>query len=570
MKKVSFRVRNFEKEQFLTYNIDNEADLDEDVLDYLEDEEPDGIVPIIFDDENDDYDTFSYDVTDKIHLLELSNQEINAEMVLMVMRGIVLSLSNMAEYRIPLSYLVLHKNYIYIDSDYKVEFICIPLEDMQEEVDVAGFLRGFLASLRFDSSENGDYVAKLLTYINNSAVFSLHSLLTLVEELMDDYGIDIPEDTENGIYVDYQEVDENAETDTREESDEPDDQDESDEPEEAEEVEPEDVIGQTSILTQDDQQEPEVEEPEQEEVKDIQKADEKEDQDESDEDTGDLKEASEDLEETSEEADSLEEAQDEEEDVAQEEQDEEPVSQMMEEEPEDVIDKIKQQVLEEKTETMDSEESPEKEDEEHAEKKKSGFKTKEPSGGVVIYDELDEFLAEKEKEEMAALKEDSGIKMKKNIKVSRASIVKNTQGELKAADDTENTSQEESKEEETSGSILSQTIGATGILKGPGAVPKANPYLVRVNTEERIMITKQTFKIGKASMGVDYTVKGNGAVSRVHAIILNRDDVYYIKDNKSTNHTYVNGRILDEGDEELLTHDSRIMLGDEEFVFKLR
>ncbi len=565
MKKVSFRVRNFEKEQFLTYNIDNEADLDEDVLDYLEDEEPDGIVPIIFDDENDDYDTFSYDVTDKIHLLELSNQEINAEMVLMVMRGLVLSLSNMAEYRIPLSYLVLHKNYIYIDSDYKVEFICIPLEDMQEEVDVAGFLRGFLAGLRFDSSENGDYVAKLLTYINNSAIFSLHSLLTLVEELMDDYGIDIPEDTENGIYVDYQEVNENAETDTQEELD---------EPEEDEDAEPEDVIGQTTILTQDIQQEPEAEEAEQEETEDIQEPDEREGQDESDEEAEDLKEASENLEETSEEADALEEAQDEEEDVVQEAQDKESASQMMDKEPEDVIDQIKQQVLEEKAETKDSEESPEKEAEEAskepAEKKKTSFKTKEPSGGVVIYDELDEFLAEKEKEEMAALKEDSGIKMKKNIKVSRASIVKNTQDELKAADDTGDTSQEESKEEETSGSILSQTIGATGILKGPGAVPKANPYLVRVNTEERIMITKQTFKIGKASMGVDYTVKGNGAVSRVHAIISNRDDVYYIKDNKSTNHTYVNGRILDEGDEELLTHDSRIMLGDEEFVFKLR
>ena len=125
MKKVSFRVRNFDKEQFLTYNIDNEADLDDEVLDFLEEEEPEGIVPVIFDDQEEEFDTFSYDITDKIHLTELSNQEINAEMVLLVMRGIVISLTNMAEYRVPLSYLVLHRNYIYIDSDYKVEFICI-------------------------------------------------------------------------------------------------------------------------------------------------------------------------------------------------------------------------------------------------------------------------------------------------------------------------------------------------------------------------------------------------------------------------------------------------------------
>ena len=48
MKKISFRVRNFESEQFLTFNIDNDAELDEDILDYLEEEEPEGIVPVIF------------------------------------------------------------------------------------------------------------------------------------------------------------------------------------------------------------------------------------------------------------------------------------------------------------------------------------------------------------------------------------------------------------------------------------------------------------------------------------------------------------------------------------------
>lgn len=126
-------------------------------------------------------------------------------------------------------------------------------------------------------------------------------------------------------------------------------------------------------------------------------------------------------------------------------------------------------------------------------------------------------------------------------------------------------------EEVVSNSILSQTIsGATGLLRGNVNVPKVNPYLIRVNTNERIMITKQNFKVGKASMGVDYTVKGNGAVSRVHAVIMNKDGIYYIRDNKSTNHTYVNGKMLEEGENELLTQDCKIVLGDEEFIFKLR
>ena len=84
------------------------------------------------------------------------------------------------------------------------------------------------------------------------------------------------------------------------------------------------------------------------------------------------------------------------------------------------------------------------------------------------------------------------------------------------------------------------------------------------------MLGKVVFKIGKATRGVDYTVDGNGAISRQHAIITQKDGVCYIKDNKSTNHTYVNGRQLDEGIEEILTHDSMIKLGDEEFMFKIR
>ena len=220
--------------------------------------------------------------------------------------------------------------------------------------------------------------------------------------------------------------------------------------------------------------------------------------------------------------------------------------------------------------------------------KKPTFKTKDTSSvGVVIQDDLDEFLAEKEMEEQATHHEDSGLKIRKNIKVSRASILKNTQEELKAAEEKEAeqkaleevteaedevTEVAETEEEEVvSNSILSQTIsGATGLLRGNVNVPKVNPYLIRVNTDERIMITKQNFKVGKASMGVDYTVKGNGAVSRVHAVITNKDGIYYIRDNKSTNHTYVNGKMLEEGENELLTQDCKIVLGDEEFIFKLR
>lgn len=565
MKKVSFRVRNFDKEQFLTYDIDNEAELDEEVLDFLEEEEPGGIVPIIFEDEGEEFDTFSYNVTDKIRLNELSNQEINAEMVLMVMRGIVLALIDMAEYRIPLSYLVLHRNYIYIDSEYKVEFICIPLEEMQEKPDVNSFLRQLIASLRFDPSENGDYVAKLLTYVNDLENFNLHNLLTLIEELMDNYGIEIPEDNDSGIYVDYQEVKEEENAVDIVEALDDDMEDETsaeDKPEENdfEEEESETWIGDTTILRKENDVDADgIEEDKETDIGD------KEPEESNDSEDAVLADDENDEDEAEELAeDSLSES-------------DETIHKELEDEAQEIVDKLKKKVIEETQKETESDE--EENDDKKKEIKKPIFKTKDTSvTGVVIQDDFDDFLAEKEKEEQEAQEaqhEETGLKIKKNIKVSRASIVKNTQEERKAEEEAAEAEAEaaaelEEDEEAVSNSILSQTIGSTGILKGSTGVPKVNPYLVRVNTDERIMITKQNFKIGKASMGVDYTVQGNSAVSRVHAIITNKDGIYYVKDNKSTNHTFVNGKILNDGENALLTHDSRIVLGDEEFVFKLR
>ena len=615
MKKISFRVRSFDKEQFLTFNIDNEAELDEELLDYLEEEEPAGIVPVIFE-EGEEFDTFSYNVTDKIRLSELSEQEINAEMVLLVLRGLVMALIDMAEYRVPVSYLVLNRHYIYIDSDYKVEFVCIPLEEMREDVDISHFLRNFLASLRFESSDNDNYVARLFTYINNHEVFNLRNMLSLVETLMEDLGIEIPDDA-NEIYAEYHEVEEVTSDTTVLTSEEEtdisrvmDDLAAAEELDDAEDIETamSDLAAQSEedtgkLAAEEEVDEPEkveeeeAEEPEEVEEKEASEPEEVEEEEAEKPEEVEEKETDESESEEAEEAEKPEEVEEKEtdepkeaeektkkpEEVEGEEPEQKPAKKSvleLDEESQEMVNKLKEKLAGSKKEKQPK----------HTEKeiKKPTFKTKDTSSvGVVIQDDLDEFLAEKEMEEQVTHHEDSGLKIRKNIKVSRASILKNTQEELKAAEEKEAEQKaleevaeaedevtevaETEDEEVVSNSILSQTIsGATGLLRGNVNVPKVNPYLIRVNTNERIMITKQNFKVGKASMGVDYTVKGNGAVSRVHAVIMNKDGIYYIRDNKSTNHTYVNGKMLEEGENELLTQDCKIVLGDEEFIFKLR
>ncbi len=99
---------------------------------------------------------------------------------------------------------------------------------------------------------------------------------------------------------------------------------------------------------------------------------------------------------------------------------------------------------------------------------------------------------------------------------------------------------------------------------------KPVPHIVRKNTGEAINITKPEFTIGKSKTKADYAIENNTAISRVHCIIVQRDGVNYIKDNNSTNHTYVNGVELEPGKEVLLKNKTVIQLGDEEFTFLLR
>ena len=67
----------------------------------------------------------------------------------------------------------------------------------------------------------------------------------------------------------------------------------------------------------------------------------------------------------------------------------------------------------------------------------------------------------------------------------------------------------------------------------------------------------------------DTIIDGNGAISRVHAIIYQRDDGCYLKDNKATNATLVDGVKLEEGQEVKLKNDAMITIGGEDFIFKL-
>ncbi len=98
---------------------------------------------------------------------------------------------------------------------------------------------------------------------------------------------------------------------------------------------------------------------------------------------------------------------------------------------------------------------------------------------------------------------------------------------------------------------------------------KPNPHLIRLKTGENIPLPEGRFLIGKSQEGGNYIIADNAAISRIHCSIIKKNGAYYVRDERSTNGTFVNGEQVLPDTERLLLNNSKLTLGDEEFLYSL-
>lgn len=113
-------------------------------------------------------------------------------------------------------------------------------------------------------------------------------------------------------------------------------------------------------------------------------------------------------------------------------------------------------------------------------------------------------------------------------------------------------------------SLFVTTEPETTLSKPIHKEKKNSVCIIRHKDGNRVQVLTDEFKIGKSST-CNYTVLGNGAISRCHVIILQKNHRVYVLDPNSTNGTYINGVILDKGKEYILNNGDTLQLADEEF-----
>lgn len=112
-------------------------------------------------------------------------------------------------------------------------------------------------------------------------------------------------------------------------------------------------------------------------------------------------------------------------------------------------------------------------------------------------------------------------------------------------------------------------IGETTVLGTTTEPARIDPHLIRIKNNEKIPLSKPVFRIGKERSYVDYFIGDNTAISRSHANIINDNGEFFVVDTNSTNHTYVNGGMIQSNVQTKLSHGTKIRLANEDFEFRL-
>lgn len=542
MRKVSFKVRNIGSEKYLSYILNDDCEFDEELLDYLEENKIPELIDIIYE-EDDENDYLTYNVTGRTTVDALLSNTVNAEKILGIVRGVASGIVNLRDLGIPASYVILHKGFTYVNPvTYDVGMLCVPVEaDANINAEFRTFVKDILTSVKYDDSEDCNYVARLLNLLNTDK-FTVRNFYSQLTELMESAGMQVEEkflDIDGDISVSQSTVDTSPDTSM---DDLPEYKDVSFGEDDGSEEEDDTVADVDSLfkdLTFDDSEK--------------------------------------------------------------------------QEEGKSVSDGIDMSVFDDsvfddlETENVDD-------DSDYTEALTSDVEVPEPQKPKTqssltevaqTTDGVMEVELERQEEQIPVLISTDEVMdnppVVKNIKINRAkiiqkavvdaeeSIIDNPTEQItapqymngEAVEPETNmdpvTSKVETEEKKGTGSTVELT-GGMNVVKDSDSevvaavskgVPKAMPYIVRVNTGERVMINKAVFKIGKAGRGVDYHVGGNGAISKVHIIIYQREDGCYLKDNKTTNGTYLNGQRLDDNGEMKLSNDAMISIGGEDFIFKL-
>ncbi|MCI8669382.1 MAG: FHA domain-containing protein [Lachnospiraceae bacterium] len=134
-----------------------------------------------------------YDITSKVKMSELFSGNVKKEMVVKCFLSIMNTLINAEDYMLNLEDFLIDMDHIYVTlGKYETELVCLPITDEKktDAVKLELFVKNIIFSAKYDQTENCDYVAKIISFLN-SQPFAINKFKEVLEEILDDNNVQL-------------------------------------------------------------------------------------------------------------------------------------------------------------------------------------------------------------------------------------------------------------------------------------------------------------------------------------------------------------------------------------------
>jgi len=184
-KRMSFTYENQGSNSFLVYKLEEGEQVDTFNYGMLSNNKINGVMPVNLLQKNDEK-YLHYNVSSKIVLRQFFEGIVNKKRIVTVFLCITRAVLEAEEYMLNARNFIFDMDYIFVDvTSAKASIISLPLIEKEESGDIAGFFKNIMFSTQFEQSENTDYVAKIISYLNGTNNFSLQEFKKLLQEALD-------------------------------------------------------------------------------------------------------------------------------------------------------------------------------------------------------------------------------------------------------------------------------------------------------------------------------------------------------------------------------------------------
>ena len=169
---------------YLVYKVQMEEELDRISMRMLTDNEIKGLIPTYVL-HVDGRDMLRYNISGKVSVAEYLSGTMDRKKIFCIFRGIINALISVDEYMIKPNELVMDCQYIFVDpATYETTVLCLPIKKEEPAAtDIQMFLKNILFQARFNQNEKNDYIAAIISYLNDDTLFSPKDFLGLLNRL---------------------------------------------------------------------------------------------------------------------------------------------------------------------------------------------------------------------------------------------------------------------------------------------------------------------------------------------------------------------------------------------------